>query len=544
MVAIVKVLQGALEGTQGKDYDGNDVYKFLGIPYAKPPVGELRFREPQQPDSWVGVREAVEDGSACFHKNDFIQQYEGSEDCLYLNVFTRELPQDGSYKLKPVMVWIHGGGFTGGSNSSQVYGPDFLLMEDVVLVSINYRFGLLGNSLNLIPNPLISSFLRLKDPAFNISGNMGFKDQVQALRWVRANIQQFNGDPENVTLFGESAGSASVHFHVLSPMSRDLFHKAILQSGAALNCWADECDHSVVQIAKFHDPSISTEKEALNVLKNLTVQELYELQVIFCKSIAHGAQRPIGLVIEPQAKKNAFLNKRPIDIITTGEYNKVPMIFGYNNKEGILFNYRRHLTGGVEKVLPEYFIPHNVNLRSNSTLRWTYIEKLQNLYLNGPDKDDNAVMIISDAWFISGIVGSVKNHSQTSPYPVYLYKLSLDTELNFVKKACQLTEIAGCSHGDDLGYFFKTPFTPQIAPSSIEDASLRRLVRLWANFARSGNPTPDASEFGLSWKPAMTRQLNTLHISKELTIEVNPEGKRMDLWRQLYHQSNATAKYL
>nr|UUB32810.1 carboxylesterase COEC1 [Dendroctonus valens] len=530
MVAIVKILQGTLEGTQGKDYDGNNIYKFLGIPYAKPPVGDLRFREPQPPESWVGVRESVKDGSSCFHKNDFIHQYEGSEDCLYLNVFTRELPQDGNYNLKPVMVWIHGGGFTGGSNSSQVYGPDFLLMEDVVLVSINYRFGLLG-------------FLRLKDPVFNISGNMGFKDQVQALRWVRNNIQQFNGDPDNVTLFGESAGSASVHFHVLSPMSRDLFHKAILQSGAALNCWADECDHSVVQIAKFHNPSISTEKEALNILKNLTVEELYELQVIFIKSIEHGAQRPIGLVIEPQTKKTAFLNKRPIDIITSGEYNKVPMIFGYNNREGILFNYQRQLTGGAEKVLPEYFIPHNVNLKSNSTLRWTYIEKLRNLYLNGPDKED-AVMIITDAWFLSGIIGSVKNHSQTSPYPIYLYKLSLDTELNFVKKACKLTEIFGCSHGDDLGYLFKTPLTPQIAPSSIEDVTLRRFVRLWANFARSGNPTPDATEFGLSWKPAMTRQLNTLHIYKDLTIEVNPEGKRMDLWRQLYHQSNATVKYL
>ncbi|KAL1517860.1 hypothetical protein ABEB36_001568 [Hypothenemus hampei] len=531
MGPVVKTLQGAVEGTQGTDLDGNHFHKFLGIPYAKPPIGELRFKEPQAPSSWIGIRETIEESNPCYQKNEYTQQYEGSEDCLYLNVFTRELPINEEYNLRPVMVWIHGGAFTGGSNSTKFYGPEFLLSQDVVLVTINYRLGFLG-------------FLRFKDPQFNISGNMGLKDQVQALRWIKDNIQQFNGNPNNVTLFGESAGGASIHYHVLSPLSRDLFHKAIIQSGSALSPWGDECDHTAVQLAKLHDRTVSTEKEALEILKNLPVEELYKLQMAFLDTVPRGDIRPIGLVIEPSNRKNAFINRRPIDIITSGDYNKVPLIFGYTNREGILFNFLRKRRGDTRKVLAENFIPHNVNLKSNRELRQSYIYKLENLYFNGADLDDNISLIISDAWFITGIIGSVKNHAQTSALPVYLYKLSLETQLNFAKVFCHLIHEYGCSHADDLGYLFKTIVTPPISPGSVEDVSVKRILGLWTNFARFANPTPNEDQFGLTWKPAMARQLNTLHINDDLKIEVNPEAKRLDLWRQIYQHGNATKKYL
>ncbi|XP_066147977.1 juvenile hormone esterase-like [Euwallacea fornicatus] len=530
MKPVVTILQGAVEGVQCCDLDEHTIYKFLGIPYAKPPVGELRFKEPQAPASWIGVKDAKSDGNACYHYNELAKEFEGSEDCLYLNVFTRELPQDGDYNLKPVMVWIHGGGFTGGSNSSKMYGPEFLLSEDVVLVTINYRLGFLG-------------FLRFKDATFNISGNMGFKDQVQALHWVKDNIQQFNGDPDNITLFGESAGAAAVHYHVLSPLSRGLFHKAILQSGAALNPWADECDHSTVQIAKMIDSKIWTEKEAYNILKNLTTEELYGLQVKFLDTIEPGAKRPIGLVIEPE-KKSAFISKRPIDIISSGNYKKIPLIFGYTNREGLLFNALRKSKGDTRKLIPDYFIPHNVNFKGDREVRWKYINQLQNLYFSGPSREDNDALILGDAWFVAGIIGSVKNHFQTSPYPVFLYKLSLETQLNFAKVVFKATNQFGCSHADDLGYLFKTFATPEILPGSEEDIHLRRILRLWTNFARCGNPTPDEEKFDVNWKPARPRQLNTLHIKEELQLEVNPEVKRIDLWRQIYHEATSTNKYL
>jgi carboxylesterase type B len=130
----------------------------------------------------------------------------GSEDCLFLNVYTQQLPLDTINTLKPVMVWIHGGGFSTGSSKSDLYGPEFLLTEDIVLVTINYRLGIFG-------------FLSFEDASLEVPGNAGLKDMVMALKWVQKNISKFSGDPNNVTVFGESAGGMSVHYLVLSPLA-------------------------------------------------------------------------------------------------------------------------------------------------------------------------------------------------------------------------------------------------------------------------------------------------------------------------------------
>ncbi|KDR15588.1 hypothetical protein L798_10533, partial [Zootermopsis nevadensis] len=155
-------------------------------------------------EPWTGTYDATVQGSHCPQQDLMSGKFTGSEDCLFLNVFTKKLPE-ASEELKAVMVWIHGGCYKGGSSSPVVYGPDHILAEDVVLVTINYRLGLLG-------------FLSLIEAG--IPGNNGMKDQVLALRWVQRNIEHFGGDPGRVTIFGESAGGASVHFHLLSPMSR------------------------------------------------------------------------------------------------------------------------------------------------------------------------------------------------------------------------------------------------------------------------------------------------------------------------------------
>ncbi|GLG98112.1 Acetylcholinesterase [Gryllus bimaculatus] len=198
---IVKVEQGQLRGREATSVLGERYYSFQGIPYAKPPVGELRFKDAQDPDAWDGVRDATVEGCMCtqLDRNDF--QYRGCEDCLFLNVYTPTLPQTGAKPL-PVMFWVHGGGFVFGAGNADVYGPDYLMEEGVVLVTINYR---------------LTCF---------------------ALRWVKKNIAAFNGDPNKVTFFGESAGGTSAHWHLMSPMSKGLFHGAISESGAMMNPWA------------------------------------------------------------------------------------------------------------------------------------------------------------------------------------------------------------------------------------------------------------------------------------------------------------------
>ncbi|PSN44746.1 hypothetical protein C0J52_10743, partial [Blattella germanica] len=219
----VNITQGALRGKQKVTKSGFKFFSFRGIPYAKPPVGTLRFKAPQPPESWSGVRDAFKEGHICPQKDMVLQEYRGNEDCLFLNVYTPKDLNVGGGDLKPVMVWFHGGGFEKGSGNSDIYGPDFLVPQDVVVITLNYRLGPFG-------------FLCLDNE--EVPGNAGLKDQVMALRWVQQNIKEFGGDPNNVTIFGESAGGASAHYHMLSPLSKGLFHRVISQSGTALCPWA------------------------------------------------------------------------------------------------------------------------------------------------------------------------------------------------------------------------------------------------------------------------------------------------------------------
>ncbi|XP_060520064.1 esterase B1-like [Cylas formicarius] len=524
---VVKLLQGTVQGALKEDIYGGKYHSFLGIPYAKPPVGELRFKDPLPPDSWLGVRDCTAEANISLQRNLDNGNITGSEDCLYLNVFTKDLPNEQSDRLKPVMVWIHGGAFKSGSNSLLVFGPEFLITEDIVLVSINYRLGLLG-------------FLRLKDSDFNVYGNMGLKDQTEALRWVKNNIRSFNGDPNNVTIFGESAGGASVHYHVLSPLSRDLFHKAIIQSGTALNNFS-EFDHSSVQIAKTIDSDVRDELDAWRFFKHATAEQLIQAEEIYIKKTPAG--KFIGPVIEKPHKK-AFITRRAIDIIASEEYNKVPLIFGYTDQEGLVF--KAQIFGSIanrEKPFSmEDVFPRNGNKLSDNVK--TLVKKLENFYLKQNDPEAGRIMLDTDWTFLSGTWASVKNHVQTSPYPVYLYKMTVVTKLNFFKILAHLEQYPGVCHGDDIGYLFKTFTTPPIEPGSPEEVGLRRFVKLWTNFATHGNPTPDHDELGITWKPVMIRQMNVLNIGEELKIEINSESKRLALWREIYHQHPSTVKYL
>ena len=209
----------------GKTINDGKVRAFLGLPYAAPPVGDMRWKAPEPPAKWKGKRDATRYGARCVQArvfDDMVFQDNGpSEDCLFLNVYT---PAEARNKSKlPVMFWIHGGGYSGGASSEPRHNGDFLPTKGVVLVTINYRLGVFG-------------FLATEDlakEAGGAAGNYGLLDMVAALRWVNANIRNFGGDPGNVTIFGESAGSFAVSTLMASPLAQGLFHKAIGESGAA-----------------------------------------------------------------------------------------------------------------------------------------------------------------------------------------------------------------------------------------------------------------------------------------------------------------------
>jgi len=195
--------------------------EFRGIPYAEAPVGDLRWRPPQEPARWTGVLDATAFSPHCPQAATPYGTPSTTEDCLFLNVFTPDKTNEGRPHLLPVMFWIHGGGLVVGESDG--YDPSPLVAQGVVVVTINYRLGELG----FLAHPALAA-----ESPTGASGNYGLMDQQAALRWVQRNIRAFGGDPDNVTIFGQSAGALSVHSQLASPLAAGLFHKAIVESGA------------------------------------------------------------------------------------------------------------------------------------------------------------------------------------------------------------------------------------------------------------------------------------------------------------------------
>ncbi|XP_074040164.1 juvenile hormone esterase [Leptinotarsa decemlineata] len=530
-VPVASISEGKVKGCLGTDLDGQQFFSFLGIPYAKPPVGDLRFKAPQPIESWQGIKDATSIGN-CSRQRDIMvsPDVEGSEDCLNLNVFTKTLPEQDS-TLKPVMVWIHGGGFFLGSNSTKLYGPEYIITKDVVLVTINYRLGFCG-------------FLTLKDSSLEVPGNAGLKDQVLALKWVQRNIKHFNGDPNNVTIFGESAGAASVHYLILSPSANGLFHKAILQSGAVLNSWT-RSNFDIFDLMKFIGREVNDEKEALEILKAMSEEDLYILQEDYLNTKPPGGS--IGPVIE-KPNPTAFLTKNPFEIMISGDYNKVPMIMGYTSNEGLLFSFANKLFGregreSSEKPSLEDFIHPEMKIEKGCPTSKVICKKLEEYY-SQEENAKNPFMLHSDYFFVAGIVGSAKIHSKTSQEPVYLYRMSVETNLNLMKRIFELYGLPGVSHADDLGYLFKYSVSPDVEMGELETKAMQRFLNMWTNFAKYGNPTPEGTDLNIIWKPVEEDSVNFLDIGSELTMQTNPESERMTLWKDIFQLSPATAKYL
>jgi len=216
----IKTEYGLVSGSPVRE--GSDVRIYKGIPYAAPPVGSLRWKPPQPPSSWIGVRECTSYSIAAPQKNPFgTSDFTQSEDCLYVNVLT---PAKTAADKLPVMVWMHGGGYAFGTGNDPAYNLPGLPKHGVVLVTVNMRLNLLG----LLAHPLLS-----RESPDGVSGNYLFLDMIAALKWVRGNIATFGGDPSNVTIFGESGGGAKVSTLMASPLATGLFHRAILESGTA-----------------------------------------------------------------------------------------------------------------------------------------------------------------------------------------------------------------------------------------------------------------------------------------------------------------------
>lgn len=295
----------------------------------------------------------------------------------------------------PVMVWIYGGGFQFGEASRECYSPDYLLREDVVVISINYRLGPLGRFRLALDNVQwkqryfssgFAGFLCLEDPEFDVPGNAGLKDQVLALRWVKANCSRFGGDSNNITIFGDSAGSASVHYMMITEQTRGLFHKAICMSGNTLSPWAVTPQRNwpyrlAVQAGYTGE---NTERDVWEFLKNAKGSDIIKANGELC--IDEEKKERIGFsfgpVIEPYVTSHCVVHTKPIIMMRTAWSNSIPLILGGVSNEGLLLYSE---TKAKPKCLNElddcrFVVPIELNMDRDSALCKEYGEQLRQCY--------------------------------------------------------------------------------------------------------------------------------------------------------------------
>lgn len=520
---VVTVKQGKLKGAVRKCLDGSPYYSFKGIRYGQPPVGELRFKAPLPVKPWEGIRDATEHGPVCpqFDMSvvDFI---EGSEDCLSLNVFTKSLAP--SSKI-PVMVYIHGGAFLSGSGNSETYGPEYFFQHDVIIVTINYRLEVLG-------------FLCLDTP--EVPGNAGLKDQVLALRWIKENISKFGGDPDNITIFGESAGGSCVTFHMLSPMSQGLFNKAIAQSGTCLPYWATA--HKPVERALRSGQALGKDtkdvNELLQFLRSVPALDLARMTV---KTRTKDEKiRGLPIYFTPTIEKKfegqeQFLTEEPIDLILAGKVSKVPLLMGYNSAEGILMVKDHTKKLEILNKDPSFLVPRDLATTVPKEQLDEFGQRVKQFYFGGKDATEDDAQAIVDVQTDINFVYQTHRflHFYHSLAPVFLYKFDYVSELNVVKNMTGLDNVKGACHADDLFYLFHSEMSQNFLEDSDElKKVVYQLTKLWADFAKTGNPTP--TKGSIEWRPYNSATKEYLLINQDMKLANNMDKERVELWNKIY----------
>ncbi|XP_043225314.1 juvenile hormone esterase-like [Amphibalanus amphitrite] len=536
----VSTQSGQLEGTILKSFLGNNFYAFKGIPYAEPPVGDLRFRPPQPHAGWSGVRPADTFGSQCMQFAMFSspRQLQGSEDCLFVNVYSPRLPEEDDHPQLPVMVWIHGGAFTLGSGDSDFYGPDYLMDEDVVLVTFNYRLGPFG-------------FFTTEDAS--APGNYGMHDQVLALEWVQANIAAFGGDPDTVTIFGESAGGASVGLQVLSPRSRGLFSKAISQSGASFCNFAASGDPQADNARKHAELtkcSTANSREIVGCMRQKPAEEIFNALGALLDEDPNGSG---DVVYKPRVDSDSrlpFLPTDPFTALQRGAFNLVPWMTGLTQDEGSLLA----MINGFHPELAKTQTGRDwkrwaslLNIQKASSDPIALAEALHRHYFGEAELSEANMIeysnLLSDRWFTNCIMSEA---NLAAPHtPVYMYVLDYTGAgrqsfaamvAGMMGKSIDLSKM-GVGHSDDVLYLFRTELDTPVTWNSDKHKMIRFMVSVWTNFARRGYPSTDVLPMP-SWPVYSRSRQEYMRLNTAPSVGRAPFSDRLQFWRELDIQEN------
>ncbi|XP_019629425.1 PREDICTED: LOW QUALITY PROTEIN: carboxylesterase 5A-like [Branchiostoma belcheri] len=532
---VVTTASGKVRGTvqYTNDLPDKPVYTFLGIPYAAPPVGDLRFRAPQPAAPWEGVRDATELGPYCPQDYAMLKGFPAhyhhatfDEDCLTLNI---ETPSLGNNAILPVLLWIHGGALLAGAGGMWPYAS-LAAHQDVVVVTINYRLGPLG-------------FLSTGDE--NAPGNFGFLDQVQSMLWVKENIRNFGGDPDRITIFGESAGGASVCYHVVSPLSKGLFHRAISQSSV---CQTLDVNPQPLErgVALAEDLGCETGDTASMVtcLRQASSDDLVASHRRLQMNLRlQGAE----LFPFPPVVDGTYLPGHPNDLLHKGVVNVAQYLLGANDHEygfriplGTIPNFGQGMT--EEEFL--FRLEMLVSRLYPTSKKNDIVAALREEYQYNPD-DSMAIQnqfthVYGDQLLVAPTVFVAKKFADHGQ--VYLY----DNRYVSSVASAGRPDWVGCDHTDELvilaGLAFLNP--PAVSgddhrPFSNEDKKTSLyMMAYWANFARTGNPSdgtggPADSPTVPEW-PQYTPD-NPAYMKLDVTssADIGLKTQKMKLWNDV-----------
>jgi para-nitrobenzyl esterase len=461
---IVTVESGKLQGALNADHS---VRLFKGIPFAAPPVGELRWKAPQTPKPWTGVRPADKFGPACLQTNVFGDIYfrdaQPSEDCLNLNIW---IPAHAASKNLPVFLWYYGGGFVAGANSEPRYDGEALAKKGIIVVEPNYRLGVFG----FFSYPELT-----KESGHHSSGNYGLLDQVAALNWVVRNIAAFGGDPRNITIGGESAGSLSVSALMASPLSRNQFQKAIGESGAFFPI-GPAAGMQLKPVSETEAPNVKfAESIGCKSLADLRAKSGEELLQTAAK-LDRGANFPFHPNVD-----GYFL---PVDvrtIFTRGDQSKVPLLAGWNADEGkvfVLLNPQKPTTKSFADLAHARFgdaAPEFLKLYPAST---------------DEEAARSAQAYAGDDFIAFSTWKWLDLQLRTGSAPVYQY---LFAQVPKTKPGAMMGPVAaieaGAKHAGEIEYVFETLKSQEGVTWADDDFKVSELMAdYWANFIKTGDP--------------------------------------------------------
>ncbi|MEO7019791.1 MAG: carboxylesterase/lipase family protein [Ktedonobacteraceae bacterium] len=493
--AIVETHYGKVRGT-----DLGSVAVWKGIPYAQPPIEKLRFHVPQAPEAWSGVRDASKFGAVApqdvAHLSGLTQTLQGettseqapiSEDCLYLNIWSPRADE----KKRPVMVWIHGGAFIIGSGSQPDYdGTSFAQQGDVVVVTLNYRLGVLG-------------FLQLGDFAgaeYASAGNLGLLDQIAALKWVRENIAVFGGDPNNVTIFGESAGAMSIGALLAMPASKGLFQKAILESGAAHNV-QDRASATKAASELLDILGLSTHEVA--ALTHIPLQKLLAAQTTLLTKNPLGGIRPVV--------DGKDIPELPVQAIAGGVAKDVAILIGTNRDEMKLFMSEPSESSQDASMAQRLLGERTIEVFS------TYAAAQP-----GADMREIGLSMFTDYTFRIPAIRLAESQVQQGA-PVWMYRFDWPSP-NPKFGACHALEIPFVWNTLETSLF--RALTGKDAPQALAST----MHAAWIAFAHTGNPnTPKLPH----WPAYDADRRATMLFDGQCSIADDPQGTERAVWGSL-----------